>query len=61
MSPRQPGSALKPLSVYVPALEAGVITLGSVIDDSPVKYYGGPYPQNATRKYYGMTTMYFCH
>ncbi len=59
MSPRQPGSALKPLSVYVPALEAGVITLGSVIDDSPVKYDGGPYPQNATRRYYGMTTMYF--
>ncbi len=34
---RQPGSAFKPLAVYVPALEAG-ITPGLIINDAPVTY-----------------------
>lgn len=34
---RQPGSAFKPLSVYVPALEAGM-TPALVVNDSPVEY-----------------------
>ena len=33
---RAPGSSLKPLSVYAPALELGVITYGSVYDDTPL-------------------------
>lgn len=34
---RQPGSAFKPIAVYIPALEAGM-SPGTVIDDSPVTY-----------------------
>ena len=34
---RQPGSAFKPLSVYVPALEAGLLP-NLVINDSPITY-----------------------
>ena len=34
---RQPGSAFKPLSVYIPALEAG-IGPATVIDDAPVTW-----------------------
>ncbi len=36
-SKRQPGSSIKPLSVYAPALEYGLITPYSVRDDSPSK------------------------
>ncbi len=56
---RQPGSSIKPLSAYLPALELNAITEGTVIDDAPVTILGGAgYPQNANRYYYGMTTMF---
>lgn len=56
---RQPGSALKPLSVYLPALEEGLVTEGSRIADAPVGKLGGAdYPQNAMRVYYGPVTLY---
>ena len=34
----QPGSSLKPITVYAPAFEMGVITPASVIKDLPIKY-----------------------
>lgn len=34
---RQPGSSIKPIAVYGPALEAGVITENSYIVDEPIK------------------------
>lgn len=37
-SRRPPGSSIKPLSVYAPALEAGLITYGSTIDDTPFRF-----------------------
>ncbi len=65
---RPPGSSIKPLSVYAPALDAGIITYGSVIDDSPVMFtrydYGNgvygydPYPQNYPVGYRGLTTIH---
>ncbi len=36
-SQRQPGSSIKPLTVYSPALEYGVITSGSIYKDEPYK------------------------
>ena len=51
-----PGSAIKPLSVYGPALEEGLITWGSVIDDTPVSFYGKtPWPRNFPAIYNGLT------
>ena len=48
----QTGSTQKPLSVYAPAFEAGVITPASVVSDMPMTYYSGtPYPRNDNRKY----------
>ena len=66
VSVRPPGSSIKPLSVYGPALDLGIITYGSVVDDTPVmfnqKSYGDyiqytPYPYNYPNIYMGLTTI----
>ena len=59
---RAPGSSLKPLSVYAPALEEGIITYGSVYDDTPLWFNEGeenpePYPRNLPDVYRGLTTI----
>ena len=40
---RSPGSSIKPLTVYAPALEEGIITYGKVYDDVPVNFDQGKY------------------
>lgn len=56
---RQPGSSIKPLSVYLPALEYDAINEGTVVDDAPITIMSGSgYPQNANLYYYGKTTMF---
>ena len=55
-SERQPGSAIKPIGVYGPALEEGKITASSVYDDVPIKY-GTWTPGNAYSGYKGLTNM----
>lgn len=55
---RPPGSAIKPLSVYAPALESGKIHWASVFDDVPVMFFRSnsvPWPRNATGVYRGLT------
>lgn len=60
---RSPGSSIKPLSTYTPAIDKGLITYGSVIDDTPVKFVsngvGGMrgWPQNYPQGYRGLTTV----
>ncbi len=64
---RSPGSSIKPLSVYAPALEYGLITYGSVYDDVPVmfnykeddeeKENAIPWPKNLPERYNGLTTV----
>ncbi len=46
------GSSIKPISVYAPALDAGIITPATVFDDSPF-YEGSSWPQNDSRTYSG--------
>ena len=46
----QPGSAIKPISVYGPAMEAGVIDPSTVLFDGPLY---DSYPQNYDRRYTG--------
>lgn len=46
MTTRSPGSSIKPVTVYAPALEAGVITYGKVYDDVPVNFDTGKYTDN---------------
>lgn len=58
---RAPGSALKPLSVYAPALQERKITWASVFDDVPVRFLSrgnGEYtswPHNSPAVYSGLT------
>ncbi len=53
---RQPGSALKPLAVYAPAIEYAGWTAASVILDEPTSF-GSYKPRNAGNAYYGNVTL----
>ncbi len=57
---RSPGSSIKPLAVYAPAMEAGIITYGSVYDDVPVSFNisgKGAWPKNLPMVYNGLTNI----
>lgn len=55
---RPPGSSIKPISVYAPAIEYGIITPYSVEDDAPITVLNGSeYPKNETRSYSGRTNI----
>ena len=51
----QPGSSVKPLTVYAPGFELGMITPATVIKDMPLYYTGTkgtrPFPYNDDRSY----------
>ena len=51
---RQPGSTIKPLAVYAPALDNGY-TAGTVIDDAPV-IFGNFKPRNYSNNFKGLIT-----
>ncbi|MDF2607229.1 MAG: Membrane carboxypeptidase (penicillin-binding protein) fused to uncharacterized domain [Bacillales bacterium] len=53
---RQNGSTMKPLAVYAPALEAGIIQPGTIIIDLPTKYNNWT-PKNFNNKYHGLTSI----
>ncbi len=57
---RSPGSCIKPVSVYAPALEYGLITPISVVDDAPKDFVvrESGWPWNESRTYSGRTTIY---
>ena len=63
---RPAGSVIKPLSVYAPALESGIITWSSVYDDTPVRFLGSDdvpaekltaWPNNANGNYRGLSNI----
>lgn len=59
---RQAGSSFKPIAVYAPAIDLGLITPGTVIDDVPVYMDNSkpniPYPTNAdSGTYEGLITI----
>ena len=53
---RQPGSALKPLAVYAPAMEYYGYTTASVLKDEPTNFSGYK-PRNSGDAYYGSVTV----
>ena len=52
-----PGSTIKPLAVYGPALSLGLITPASIYDDTPFTFGSSPWPVNEDRVYHGLTTV----
>ncbi|MBQ9784644.1 MAG: transglycosylase domain-containing protein [Clostridia bacterium] len=54
---RPPGSTIKPLTVYAPALEEGIIRWASVYDDVPISFKSGAWPKNANGIYRGLTNI----
>lgn len=61
---RPSGSVIKPLSIYAPALEKGIITYASVYDDVPVSFVESsnsgtptPWPNNAPTIYHGLVNV----
>lgn len=58
MSTRQPGSSIKPLAVYGPAMDNDLITPYSAITDAPFKVYNdNPWPRNDNRRYQGQMVL----
>lgn len=53
---RQPGSSIKPLSAYGPAVELGLLKPSSIIIDEPFEYNGWK-PNNWYKGYKGAVTM----
>lgn len=57
-SVRQPGSSIKPLAAYSPAIDMGLVTPYTIIDDSPYQILDGTaWPRNDNREYHGLTTV----
>jgi penicillin-binding protein 1A len=58
-SQRPPGSSIKPLAVYGPALEYGLISQNTLVNDSPDVTLSGTwwYPRNAGGGYSGIITI----
>ena len=54
---RQPGSALKPLAVFAPAIESHGCTTATVLNDAPTTFAGGYAPRNAGYNYHGYVTV----
>ena len=57
---RQPGSSIKPLSVYSPAIEMGLVSPITTVDDYPLylREDNTPWPYNSgSTKYRGLTTV----
>ena len=54
----QSGSSIKPISVYGPAFEMGVITPATVVKDLPLNYDDGNWPRNDNWKYNYSRTIY---
>ena len=52
-----PGSTIKPLAVYAPALEYGIITPATVYDDTPFSFGTTAWPKNEDDIYHGLTNV----
>lgn len=50
-SPRPPGSTIKPLSSYAPAIELGEITWSTYVRDSAITHNGEKWPKNYSGDY----------
>jgi penicillin-binding protein 1A len=57
---RAPGSSIKPLTVYSPAIDSKIATASTIIEDSPVPANIGYNPKNSPNIYRGYLTLRDC-
>lgn len=57
INPRQPGSSIKPLAVYLPAMIHNNVYPSTIVEDTPMYYKGKQYPNNYMHKYKGHITL----
>lgn len=55
---RQPGSTMKPIAAYAPAIERGLITYSTIVNDVATNYNGWK-PNNWYGSYYGNVTVQY--
>ena len=60
--PHTPGSTLKPIALYAPLIDDGVISWSTIFDDVPVSFSEGEegyveYPRNSPNVYDGLTSV----
>jgi penicillin-binding protein len=55
--PRQPGSTIKPVGVYAPAIEEGIISPNSIVVDEETVFPGNYIPKNANNSFKGPVTV----
>lgn len=55
---RQPGSTMKPIAAYAPAIEEGIITYSSIVNDKATNYNGWT-PVNWYKSYWGNVTVQY--
>ena len=57
---RQPGSTMKTIAAYLPAIEKGLVQPGTAVDDSPIILQDGQkgfhIPLNSNRNFFGLVT-----
>lgn len=59
--PRTPGSSIKPVSIYAPAIDYNLVSPGTVLDDYPLQLNNsqtGGFPKNSPNKYRGNVTVW---
>ena len=59
LTPIKPGSSLKPIALYAPLIDQGIISWSMLVDDSPCEYLTEgesvvPYPKNTPDAYDGL-------
>ena len=57
---KAPGSSIKPLTVYGPAIDSKIATSSTIIEDSPVSENIGYNPKNSPNEYKGYLTLRDC-
>ena len=55
---RQPGSSIKPIAVYAPAIELGLINPATVVDDAPINLNDAAWPKNSYNHFRGRMTIF---